>query len=363
MNKRLLIFHPTIAPYRIDFFNDLSKAFKTQICLEYRNLKDQKFDYEKIESQFAFDPVYLENSNEKGIWEQIDKFTPDLVVVSEYGKIALMVLAHKFFKRRKYKVVSLCDDSYDMVAGGNDFTLLHKISRCIMVPFIDDLVLVDSRATDWYREHYGKGLYFPIIKSEETTIRDYQRILPKSLSVAHKYKLFGKKILLFVGRLVALKNVDSAIRAFANINQKDSVFVIVGDGPEKDRLMTLSKELGTNTLFTGRLEGDELNVWYNIAQVFILPSYKEAFGAVTNEALLAGCVSIVSEKAGSQSLIISGKNGDVFPPMDINAITCKIRYAFENVKTLDNIVLKENLMQISYTEFMNGLIMSLNKMI
>ena len=48
MKKRLLIFHPTIAPYRIDFFNDLYRAFDTRVCLQYWNLRDQTFDYEKI---------------------------------------------------------------------------------------------------------------------------------------------------------------------------------------------------------------------------------------------------------------------------------------------------------------------------
>ena len=46
--KKLLIFHPTIAPYRIDFFNELSRAFDTRVCLRYRNLRSQTFDYDKI---------------------------------------------------------------------------------------------------------------------------------------------------------------------------------------------------------------------------------------------------------------------------------------------------------------------------
>lgn len=53
---KLLIFHPTIAPYRIDLFNDLSKAFQTRICLRYWNLRDQTFDYQKIYTRFQFRP-------------------------------------------------------------------------------------------------------------------------------------------------------------------------------------------------------------------------------------------------------------------------------------------------------------------
>lgn len=57
--SRLLVFHRTIAPYRIDFFNDLSEAFDARVCLQYKNLLNQKFDYDKIIEQFRFNPIYL----------------------------------------------------------------------------------------------------------------------------------------------------------------------------------------------------------------------------------------------------------------------------------------------------------------
>lgn len=356
MNRKLLIFHPTIAPYRIDFFNDLYNAFETRICLEYRNLKDQKFDYDKIESQFAFNPIYLENSENEGIWKHLDEFNPDIVLVSEYGKTALMVILHRFIKRKKYKIVSLCDDSYNMVAENNDFSKKHRFARRIVVPMLDELVLVDSRTDDWYKKNYGKGCYFPIIKPDEKAREEYRRIIPLSREYATLNNLHGKKIILFVGRLVELKNVDSAIRAFSRLDQKGNVFVIVGDGPEKEKLMALSKVLGTNTIFTGRLEGDTLNAWYNIAQVFILSSYQEAFGAVTNEALLAGCKALVSSKAGSQCLILKGINGDTFNPMDIEEIAQKMQESFDKVNPLEQIELKDNLMQVSYNDLMKDLI-------
>ena len=357
--KRLLIFHPTIAPYRIDFFNDLHKAFETRICLEYRNLKEQKFDYDKIESQFSFKPVYLENSENRGIWKHLDEFNPDIVLVSEYNKIALKVILHRFIKRKKYKIVSLCDDSYNMVAEKNDFSKKHRVARHLVVPMLDELVLVDSRTKEWYKKNYGKGCYFPIIKPDEKAREEYSRIIPLSRECATLNNLYGKKIILFVGRLVALKNIDSAIRAFAKLDQQENVFIIIGDGPEKDNLRKLSEELSTSTIFTGRLEGDELNLWYNIAQVFILPSYQEAFGAVTNEALLAGCIGLISEKAGSQCLIVEGINGDTFNPMDIDEIACKMHNALNKVNPLDGIVLKENLMRISYSQLMKELIITL----
>ena len=127
-----------------------------------------------------------------------------------------------------------------------------------------------------------------------------------------------------MGRLVKLKNVDTLIRAFSRYQGENDLLVIVGDGPEKDNLVRLSSELACNASFMGFLEGPALDVWYNVAHVLILPSYQESFGAVTNEALIAGCYCLVSEKAGSQCLIKDGVNGFVFSAMDVDDLERKL---------------------------------------
>ena len=363
MKNRLLIFHPTIAPYRIDFFNSLYKAFNTRICLRYYNLKSQVFDYDKIAAQFEFTPTYQEEStgySRKFYWKNLDDFNPDIVIVEEFSIGAIYVLMHRFIKRGKYKVVSICDDSYNMVAENNDFSTAHKLARKVIVPQLDGMILVEPLVTQWYQEHYKKGTFFPIIKPDDKARKEYDRIIPQSQVIAENYNLLGKKVFLFVGRLVAIKNVARAIEAFSKLNQEENVFVIIGDGPERENLELLSKKLGANTIFTGRLEGDTLNVWYNIAQIFILPSYLEPFGAVTNEALLAGCIGLISEKAGSQCLIKEGVNGYTLNPHNIDDITDKMIKISSNTKPLVDIVLKKNQMQHSYNELINKVIEYLN---
>ena len=364
-----MIFHPTIAPYRIDFFNDLYCAFDTRVCLQYWNLRDQTFDYEKIYAQFAFKPHYLKEivkigarSLWGGFWQHLDEFDPDIVLVSEFNVTALMVLAHRFFKRKKYKVVSICDDSYNMVAEKNDFSRLHRMARRLVVPRLDNLILVEPKVTQWYQEHYNKGICFPIIKPEEKARKEYERVLPISKETVKQYCLKDKKVFLFVGRLVALKNVETIIRAFACLNQEENIFAIVGDGPERENLETLAKDLKANVIFTGRLEGDVLNVWYNIADVFVLASYQEPFGAVTNEALLAGCYALVSNKAGSSYLVEEGVNGYTFSPMNVEELAEKMENVTNhNVKYTSN-GLKRNQMQVSYIYYMKNLLEELNNL-
>lgn len=367
MKKKLLIFHPTIAPYRIDFFNDLYRAFDTRVCLQYWNLRDQTFDYEKIYAQFAFKPYYLkevlrlgERSVWGGIWKHLDEFQPDVVLVSEYGIVALMVLLHRLLKRKKYKVISMCDDSYDMLAEKNEFSMMHRIARRTVVPGLDDLVLVEPKAAEWYQQRYSKGFCFPIIKQEDKARAEYARALELSKQLYQEYVLEGKKVFLFVGRLVELKNVNTAIRAFSRLDQDKNVLVIVGDGPERNKWKQLAHELNTNVIFTGRKEGLDLNAWYNVADIFVLPSFQEAFGAVTNEALLAGCYALASNKAGSSCLIEEGVNGFTFSPMDEERLSSLMQEVSSLPIVYDDSGLKKNKMLVSYNTYMNMLISKLN---
>lgn len=363
MKKKLLIFHPTIAPYRIDFFNDLYRAFDTRVCLQYWNLRDQTFDYEKIYAQFEFTPCYLkewlrlgDRSIWGGIWKHLDEFHPDVVLVSEYGIVALMVLLHRLLKRKKYKIISICDDSYDMLAEKNEFSMLHRIARRTVVPGLDDLVLVEPKAVEWYQQRYGKGFCFPIIKQEDKARAEYALALELSKQLREEYALKWKKVFLFVGRLVDIKNVDTAIKAFSRLDQDKNVFVIVGDGPERNKWEQLAHELNTNVIFTGRKEGQDLNAWYNVADIFVLPSHLEPFGAVTNEALLAGCYTLVSNKAGSSCLIEEGVNGFTFSPMDEKRLSSLMQDVSHLPIEHDDNGLKINKMLVSYDAYMQNMV-------
>lgn len=368
MKKKLLIFHPTIAPYRIDFFNDLSDAFEARICLSYRNLISQKFNYDIIESRFSFKPYYLKSFFKigkrvfrRGYWKHLREFDPDIVIVSEYSADAVLAYLYRIIFRKQYRIVSISDDSYNIVAEENDFSKLHKFSRCLLAPRMDNIILVEPRSVNWYIDNYKKGIYFPIIKEPSKARKEYERCLTLSREIVDRNKLKGQRVFVFVGRLVDIKNVNTIIEAFARLEQQENVLVVIGDGPVRKKLQKQACSLKANVIFTGRLEGDELLSWYNVATCFVLASYQEPFGAVTNEALLAGCWAIVSNKAGSQCLIEEGKNGYTFNPMDVNELAHKMRQSAERFELLTDVRLKENLMFVDYQERMGNLINELKK--
>jgi glycosyltransferase involved in cell wall biosynthesis len=364
MKKKLLVFHPIIAPYRIDFFNEFSKRFNIRVCLFQKNMGGQTLDYSKIENQLDFNPIYIEKN--KGffyliceILRQLKNFNPDAVLCSEFCFTTLIVVFFKILLFKRYRILSIVDDSYNMVVGGNQFSRMHAWTTCVLTPFIDNIINVEPRVVEYYQRKYGKGVYMPIIVDDDKARNRLQRILPISQEYVKKYNLEGKKVLLFVGRLVGLKNVSFAVDAFLKADVKNSVFVIVGDGPEKEYLKKLSKG-NVNIIFTGFLEGDALYAWYNIAQVFTLQSTQEAFGAVTNEALLGGCYCLVSKIAGSNCLIKENENGNIIDPNDIERYTKILVAALENSLQISlPLQLRENKMHEKFNECFEKMIKDL----
>lgn len=358
--KRLLVLHPIIGPYRIDFFNALAEQYDLKCCLFMHKFPTINYDFKKIESQLTFKPIYLDVYHitklgiPKGFFKIVEDFNPNYVMLSECSIRPLLVHIYKFLFRKKFKTITLIDDSYDMAVAGNQFSKVHALAEKIMIPASDEIITVEPRVNDFFRQKYGKGICFPIVSNEKRLKPLYDRALPLSRRYVTDYCLKGKKVLLFVGRLIDIKNIPNIIRAFVSANIQDSVLVIVGDGIEKDRLMSISKGYDS-IIFTGMLEGEQLFAWYNVADVHILASRQEAFGAVTNEALIAGCYSVVSKKAGSQCLIREGENGFTVNPDSIEDISCGIKKAFSIVENEEEIKSRPSRMLCSFDEYFGKL--------
>ena len=352
----------TIAPYRVDTYNALHERLNMKMCFYDRIGKAQRFDMDMLESLCSFKPKYLSgitlrSHNRKicfGLWKMLRKEKPEIVIVPEFQISAMQVLIYRWLTHSKFKVVSMTDDSYDMIANKNDFTKLHAFLRNNFAKIIDDFIVVTPQVEQWYKKRYGKGIWMPIILDDKKTLTYYEGLLPKSREYVRQYGLEGKKILLFVGRLVALKNLRRVFDAFEK-SYCNATFVVVGDGPERVSLETRASTINKEIIFTGRFDGDDLYAWYNLASCLILASYQEAFGAVTNEALLAGCRVIVSERAGS-SCLVNDKNGELIDPMNEEKMAAAIdrQLSVANVSNLNSP--RCDLMPISFEERISNLV-------
>ena len=310
------------APYRVDLCNWLYEQLDCDIYHLTPTGEDLAFDQAALKSSFRFDYKIYPKGSLPFLASLVKSHRPEVVFVSEFSMTALWMCLLKRMYRTSFRVVSICDDSMDMILG-NDFSKRHTYARRYMPRLLDNLVLDNPETAAWYQNRFGKGVCFPIVSDERRLRAELEDALPLSRELVRQHGLAGFPVLLYVGRLMPLKQVDLLLRAFAPLKEKARL-VIVGDGESMESLQALDDSLGTGALFTGRKSGQELMAWYNVGGIHLLPSRQEAFGAVTGEALTAGLYSLVSERAVSSSLIRPG-NGRVLAADDPSAWTAAIR--------------------------------------
>ena len=113
-------------------------------------------------------------------------------------------------------------------------------------------------------------------------------------------------VILFVGRLVEYKGVQHIINALPSIIKKYSniKFIIVGeDQGHKEILIKQAKQLNVEKYccFTGKV--NNLEEYYNLADVFVLPSHAEGFGLTAVEAMSVGTPTILANKGGLKYIL------------------------------------------------------------
>ena len=368
--SKLVVIHPAIAPYRIDFFNSINNCFDTSFYFEFGDAIEQSFNQDMMKQRLSFIPKYLKPGF-KGIknlrldvFKILKKEKPDIVCCSEYNILSFIVLACKFLFNWKMKIYTICDDSLDIARQCHG---IRKLMRSMLLYMFTGVILADKKALDWYQKnlrHSAKLIYFPIIQNDYVFRQSLEQALPLSRENNTVYALEDKTVLLYVGRLVEVKNVFFLLDVYKEIRNKhnDTILVIVGEGSLKDNLINYAKEqnLSDHIIFTGKQEGQTLMSWYNIGDIFILPSTFEPFGTVVNEALLSGCYTFCSVAAGASSLINEPDNGLLFNPEDTQDLVFKINDFLHKSTTHNRLAIKQNLMSVSYDEQFDLFLSSLN---
>lgn len=132
-------------------------------------------------------------------------------------------------------------------------------------------------------------------------------------------------VLLYVGRVSKEKALDLLSAAFCSLIEQGLALslAIVGDGPYRAEMEELLQ--GYPAVFTGYLQGDELQAAYASADLFVFPSATDTFGNVVLEAQASGLPVIVSDSGGPRELMLPNSTGLVFKAGDLQALTAAIQ--------------------------------------
>jgi len=124
----------------------------------------------------------------------------------------------------------------------------------------------------------------------------------------------GKFILTHVSNFRPVKRVEDVVRGFAALRSKlEAVLVLVGDGPELPKAMTLAKELGVRDDLRVLGKMNDLERVYQASDLFLLPSLAESFGLSALEAQACGVPVIGYHAGGLPEVVLDGETGILCP--------------------------------------------------
>jgi D-inositol-3-phosphate glycosyltransferase len=127
-------------------------------------------------------------------------------------------------------------------------------------------------------------------------------------------------VVLFVGRIEPLKGIDILVRAVAQVSEdiRFCLVVVGGDASaeaEKAELRLLAEKLGISrrVAFLDAVDHSLLPLYYNAADICVVPSYYESFGLVALEAMACGTPVVASRVGGLQGTVRDSETGFLVP--------------------------------------------------
>jgi glycosyltransferase involved in cell wall biosynthesis len=222
-------------------------------------------------------------------------------------------------------IIPILDKS---IAGRLELRWLRRWARCVMILNEE----VRQQALDrGFSPHKLLWMPNPVDTDEFSPGDQNERMrLRSKLGVPS-----AAPVVLYCGRLAAVKALPSLLDAFALVLRKfpEAVLVLLGDGPVRAELIEQVKHLqlkAENVRFIGRIDPSKIPFWAKVADVFALVSYSEGFSCALTEAMSTGLACVVSDITANRQLIKPGEHGFLTPVGDSEAIAAAIRRLLED---------------------------------
>ena len=270
-----------------------------------------------------------------GIFRRLHRGDFDAAWVFGYHRLSCLnaILASKLLR---IPVLMRSDSNlYDRVRSGR--TLAAKRIFFGLLRRSLSAVLLIGKANEEYWKYY-LGPTFPMFSAPYAVDNDY--FCTKALEAAQHREVFrqslgleaGRPIILYASKLQSRKRCIDLVEAYIRLAPRPGIdphayLLIVGDGEERASLEARVRQSGLSSIrLPGFRNQSELPRFFDLADIFVLPSIHEPWGLIVNEVMNSGRPVIVSDQVGCQpDLVHDGVNGFVYPACDVNALTDCLR--------------------------------------
>ncbi len=320
---KLAILTNILAPYRVPLFHRLASSFELEVLLSgnertrsdwltpeasafplsvrkswgitrEHSTKGESSDYDT--HYFHFNPGYLMD---------LIVTRPDALLTAEMGLRTIIALLY----------AKLTGVPVWIWWGGTLHTerrigKLRKLVRCLLVSVADRWISYGETSTD----------YLISIGVANDRVLQIQNCVDEELFEENVPPLFSftpRPVLLSAGQMIGRKGLDRLLMAAADCQRRGYEFslLLVGDGPDRQRLIELSKSLCLhNVHFKRGVSPHQMPSVYRSADCFVFPTLEDVWGLVVNEALWSGIPVLCSVYAGCANELVPQEN--LFDPLD-----------------------------------------------
>ena len=284
---------------------------------------------------------------QKNIFKILKNEHPDLIILLGISGIISNWFIALWAKIKKVKII-IWACGWESQNVNSFYYFIKKIFLKIYFS-LPDTILVYSNKAKKYLESLGIAadkisVCYNGIEIDDSE-KKYSLIKEKGVKLRMKENIDDKMVFLYVGGMLYEKKIDILLKAFNLVENKvDSVLWIVGDGPEKEYLISLSNKMRIkNIKFWGRIV-EEVNQIFSAADIFVLPGIG---GLALNQAMYWETPCICSDADGTEDdLVLNNITGFRFKKNDVKNLSKVMLNAAETIKTKNIDLMKLNCKEI-----------------
>lgn len=337
------------SPYRVAFFNELGKICDLTVLFERKSSSERNEDWHDYEF-VNFKGIYLKGLKykaDKGINIDVIKYIDgkfyDHIIIGGYstptGMFAITYLNYK-------KIPFILN-----VDGGMKNIKESKVKRLIKRYFISSAYgwLSTGEISSTYLEYYGakkdKIFIYPFTTLYKKDIISDIIGVEEKVELRNKLNLVGNNVVISVGRFIESKGFDILIKAWKNVSEDSSLYII-GGSPSEEYVNIVRSLNIKNVYFLEFMAKEELKEYYKASDLFVLPTRGDVWGLVINEAMSCGLPVITTDRCvAGMELIEDYENGFIIEVDNIEMLSNRINKILNN-KELINTMSRNNLVKI-----------------
>ena len=314
--------------YRVAFFDALAEVCAGQLSVFYGEPRAD----EGIESGNGLQKAVPAHAQNKHIFRGRAYFClqPNFVPwLQHWQPEVLIVEANLRYLSTPTAIDWMHAHHHPVIGWGLGVSNANPIERALRRRFLHslDAVIAYSRAGAEQYIAAGTPAERVFIAPNAVTFKPQTPALDRPLEFAK-----GKPCLLFVGRLQERKHLDLLLEACAALKADFYPrLIIIGDGPDRARLEKLAQRIYPETEFVGARHGDQLEPYYQAADLFVLPG---TGGLAVQQAMAHSLPVVVGLADGTQGELVREENGWLLEHADSHQLAKILQQALSDIPRL-----------------------------